>query len=168
MKAPRSEIRDAATPGAPSPRVGGARRSALLDVLAALVALVGLADALYLTVEHLSGRSVRCVVTSGCDEVLQSSYATLPGGIPLAALGALGYFTVFSLATLAAFGYESARSPLVPLVALMLAATLWLFYVQAFVLHAFCAYCLLSALLTTTLAFLVGARWFFNSKRRLT
>ena len=145
--------------------VGGARRAVLWDWLTALVALVGLLDAVYLSVEHLSGRSVRCVIVSGCDEVLQSSYATLPGDIPLAALGALAYFTVFSLATLAAFGYHKARTLLAPLVVLMFAGTLWLLYVQAFVLHAFCTYCLLSAAVTTTLALLLLARRLSGQRR---
>lgn len=148
---------------------GNARRwrESLLDGAIALVALVGLIDAGYLTVEHLSGRSVRCVVTTGCDAVLSSSYATIFGDFPLAALGALAYFTVFSLATLAAFGYGAARGLLLPLVCVMFAAALWLVYVQAFVLRAFCFYCLVSAALTTTLAALVVTRWFFGKRRRL-
>ncbi|MCA1594159.1 MAG: vitamin K epoxide reductase family protein [Acidobacteria bacterium] len=145
----RKQETQAERAGEPTVSRADAGRAVFFDALAALVALVGVFDATYLTVEHLSGRSVRCVVTSGCDEVLQSHYATLAGGIPLAALGALAYFTVFSLATLAACGYKSVRTLLVPLVALMFASTLWLFYLQAFVLHAFCTYCLLSAALTT-------------------
>jgi len=54
----------------------------------ALVSLAGLADALYLTVEHLTGNSVRCTVTSGCSEVLGSAYASI-GGVPVAGLGAI-------------------------------------------------------------------------------
>jgi uncharacterized membrane protein len=134
----------------------GARgRGFWLDAATALVALVGVIDATYLTVKH--GRSVRCMIVSGCDEVLSSSYATI-AGIPVAALGALAYFTAFSLATLAVFGYEGARKALAPLVALMLLATLWFVYLQAFVIKAFCAYCLLSAAITTTLALLVLSR----------
>jgi uncharacterized membrane protein len=137
---------------------GGAAgvRGAWRYAAAACVALVGVLDSVYLTVEHMSGRSVRCVVVSGCDAVLSSGYATVGGSVPLAAVGALSYFLAFSLATLAAFGY-GVRGALAALVALMFAFTLWLLYVQAFVLHAFCAYCLLSAAVTTTLALLVIA-----------
>lgn len=135
------------------------------DALTAALALVGLVDSLYLTVEHLSGRSVRCVVVSGCDAVLQSSYATIGDTVPLAAAGAAAYFTAFSLATLAAFGYRGVRAPLKVLVALMLAATLWLLYVQGFVLHAFCAYCLLSAAVTTALAVIVLLLPMFSRRR---
>ena len=56
-----------------------------LYIAAALLSLLGLADALYLTVEHVTGQSVRCTIISGCSEVLSSPYAVL-AGIPLAAL----------------------------------------------------------------------------------
>ncbi|HEV7857636.1 MAG TPA: vitamin K epoxide reductase family protein [Pyrinomonadaceae bacterium] len=126
--------------------------------IAALLALVGLADAIYLTIEHLTGQSVRCTITSGCDEVLSSPYASIRG-IPLAAFGALAYFTAFSLALLIAFGYERLKTPLRLLVALMFLMALWLLYVQAFVLHAFCQYCLLSAVVTISLSATVAFAW---------
>jgi uncharacterized membrane protein len=131
-----------------------ARRTAILYGVAAFVSLIGLADSIYLTVEHLSGRSVRCTITSGCSEVLSSPYASVRG-FPLAALGAIAYFTVFSLATLAAFGYRGLGKLLTPLVGAMFLTTLWLFYLQAFVIGHFCQFCLLSALVTTTLTVLV-------------
>lgn len=138
------------------------RRSTLLYVIVAIVSLIGLADAIYLTIEHLAGRSVQCTVVAGCSEVLGSAYATI-GGIPLAGIGAIAYFTVFSCATLAVFGYSSARTLLRIVVALMFLATLWLLFVQAFILHAFCAYCLLSAAVTLTLAGLMVAARFIRS-----
>ena len=122
--------------------------------LAMLVSLIGLGDSLYLTVHHLTGQSVRCTVTSGCSAVLSSAYASF-AGIPTAAFGALAYFAAFSLATLAAFGYAWARTGLTLVVAPMLLITLWLLAVQAFVLHAFCQYCLLSAAMTLVLTVLV-------------
>ncbi len=120
-------------------------------VLAAILSLAGLIDATYLTIEHLTGRSVRCTISGGCNEVLQSAYAKI-GAVPTAALGALAYFTAFSLATLIVFGYTRARTPLNILVALMLCASLGLLFVQAFVLHAFCEFCLLSAAITILLS----------------
>ena len=132
------------------------RGALVLDSLAALLALVGLGDAVYLTAQHLLGNSLRCTITSGCSEVLGSSYATV-AGYPLAAVGAVAYFTAFSLATLAAFGYARARGLLALLVASMFLITLWLLYVQAYVLYAFCQYCLLSAAITAALALVVLA-----------
>lgn len=126
--------------------------------LAALLSLAGLADSLYLTVEHLEGRSVPCSVTGGCEEVLTSSYAVI-AGIPLAAVGAAAYFSVFSLATLAIFGYRTAGILLRPLVAVMVLMSLWLFYLQAFVIRAFCQFCLLSAAITIGLMIVVLLAW---------
>jgi uncharacterized membrane protein len=131
-------------------------RTGLFYAVAALLALFGLADAIYLTINHLTGETARCTVTSGCNEVLGSAYATI-GGVPIAAAGALAYFTVFSLATLALFGYRQARTLLAPVVALMLLATLWLLFVQAFVLHKYCEYCLFSAAITLILSGIVVA-----------
>jgi len=127
----------------------------LLPTVIALVSIIGLADAIYLTVEHISGRSVLCTLTSGCSEVLGSPYASIRG-IPLAAMGAFAYFTVFSLAILAVFGYRFASRLLPWLVAAMFLTTLWLLYLQAFVIRHFCQYCLLSALVTVTLTALVS------------
>ena len=119
-------------------------------VVAALLALVGLADALYLTIEHLTGQSVRCTIISGCSAVLSSPYAVV-AGIPLAALGAAAYFTVFSLAILTLFGYPRAATLVRVMVITMFAISVWLMYLQAFVIREFCQYCLLSALITTAL-----------------
>lgn len=120
----------------------------------ACLALVGLADAIYLTVQHVTGQSVRCTIVSGCSEVLSSEYASIKG-IPLALIGAVAYFTVFSLATLAAFGYPLVRKLLPILVGLMFLTTLWLIYLQAFVIGQFCQFCMLSAAVTIVLMVLV-------------
>ena len=116
----------------------------------ALLSLFGLADALYLTIEHITGQSVRCTIISGCSEVLSSPYAVI-AGIPLAVIGAAAYFTVFSLSTLAIFGYRIAGTLLRPLIIAMFFVSVWLIYLQAFVIREFCQYCLLSAVITLAL-----------------
>jgi uncharacterized membrane protein len=131
--------------------------------VAAIVALFGLADGIYLTVEHVTGRTAECIASSGCQDVLSSKYAAI-GPIPLAALGALAYFTAFSVALLAAFGFARCRSLFALLVGLMFAITLWLFYLQAFVLHAFCDYCLFSAGVTTVLTGIAVANAFLRDR----
>ena len=132
-----------------------------LYVFAALIALLGLADGVFLTIEHITGRTAQCIASSGCQDVLSSKYAAF-GPVPLASLGALAYFTAFSLALLAAFGYPKCRTLFALLVGVMFAMTLWLLYLQAYVLHAFCDYCLFSAGVTTTLTIIVIA----NALRR--
>jgi uncharacterized membrane protein len=86
------------------------------------------------------------------------------GSVPLAALGAAAYFVVFSLAILAAFAYPLVKLLLKILLGLMFLTTLWLLYLQAFVIHHFCQYCLLSAAVTTALTLIV----FLSSMRKTT
>jgi len=133
-----------------------ARFRIILSTMAAVISLAGLADATYLTVTHLTGDDLVCGSSWGCSAVLGSVYASV-AGIPTAAFGALAYFVVFSSATLAAFGYARARTLLMLVVMAMFGATLWLLYVQAFILHAFCPFCLLSAAFTFLLAGIVVA-----------
>lgn len=128
----------------------------ILYTLAAIVSLAGLADATYLSVQALTGETLSCGGSPDCFRVLGSSYSKV-GGIPVAMAGAVAYFSVFTLATFAAFGYARARKFLVPLIALMFLATLWFLYLQAFVLHAYCRYCLFSAAITFLLAGLLIA-----------
>lgn len=135
----------------------------VLHIAIALLSLCGLADALYLTVQHITGQSVRCTLVSGCSEVLSSSYAVV-AGYPLAAVGAFAYFSVFSLAVLALFDYPIVGRLLLPLVLAMCVVSLWLIYLQAFVIHAFCQFCLLSAAITFVLTGLSLALWWIRRK----
>ena len=123
---------------------------AKLPLLAAVVALIGLADAIYLTIHHYTGEKVPCSVVEGCEQVLTSSYAEI-AGIPLAIFGAAANFAAFSLAILAAFGNRSMWTLFGVQVSLMLIFTAWLVYLQAFVIEAYCQFCLLSAAITLTL-----------------
>ena len=63
---------------------GSASRLPKLPIAAAIVALAGLVDSIYLTVHHLTAEPVPCSIISGCETVLTSSYAEM-AGVPLAA-----------------------------------------------------------------------------------
>jgi len=132
------------------------RTRIVINLVAACISLAGLADAIYLTVMALTGDTAACGGSAGCFEVLGSMYARM-AGIPVAALGVVGYLAAFSFATFAGFGYKRARGLFAWTVWAMFAMTLWLLYVQAFVLHAFCRYCLFSAAFTFLLAGLAVA-----------
>ena len=128
----------------------------ILYTAVAIVSMAGLADATYLTVQALTGETLSCGGSPDCFRVLGSSFAKV-GGIPVAMLGALAYFSVFSFATFAAFGHGWVRKFLALIVGAMFTATLWLLYVQAFLLHAYCRYCLFSAAITFLIAGLLIA-----------
>lgn len=123
---------------------------AKLPIAAAIVAILGLADAVYLVIHHYNAEPVPCGSGFDCEMVLNSPYAEI-GGIPLAAFGAVAYFVAFSLAILAAFGDRRMWSLFGVQVTLMTCFAGWLIYLQAMVIHAFCQYCLLSAATTVTL-----------------
>ena len=148
----RSRKKDRANQG---PLLSG-RGRVILYTIAAVFCTLGLADAVYLTVVALTGEAAACGGQAGCQEVLGSAYSRI-GKIPLAAFGVLAYFSAFTFATFAAFNYARARMFFMITVGCMFAGTLWLLYVQAFVLHAFCRYCLFSAAITFLLAGLVVA-----------
>lgn len=131
---------------------------AKVPLAAALVALIGLADSIYLTIEHFQGASVPCGITGGCEVVLTSQYATI-AGVPLSMLGAAAYFVAFSLAILAAYGNRLMWKLFGVQAALMAAFSVYLVYLQAFVISnpnvpwrdRFCQFCLLSAATSITL-----------------
>jgi len=133
------------------------RAEIIFYVAAAIVALIGLTESTYLTVIFLSGETAVCGQSPDCFKVLGSAYAKV-GQIPVAGLGALAYFAVFTFAIFAAFDYSRARRFFSWTVFVMFATTLWLLFVQAFRLHAFCRYCLFSAALVFLLTGLVVAR----------
>ncbi len=129
---------------------------AKLPLAAALVALVGLADAVYLTINHYTGEKVPCSVTGGCEAVLTSAWSeiTIPLAeitIPLAAFGAAAYFVAFSLAILAAFGNRPMWKAFGVVASIMGIFSVYLLYVQKFEIKQFCQYCLLSAATSVTL-----------------
>lgn len=134
-----------------------------LPIIASIAALIGLADSVYLTVHHLTAEPVPCSLISGCETVLTSSYAEI-GGIPLAGFGAAAYFAAFSLALLAVFGNRTAWL-LFGIASIGMAAfTVWLLYLQAFVIGAFCQFCLISAATSLTLAVIAVISRFWRQR----
>ncbi len=95
-------------------------RSAIakLPLLAAIVALGGLVDSVYLTVKHFTAGVVPCSIIDGCEQVLTSSYAEM-FGIPTAAFGIAAYLLAFLLAIMTAFGKRQIWMPFGILVSIM-------------------------------------------------
>ncbi len=125
----------------------GGSTIAKLPLAAAIAALAGLVDSIYLTVHHYTAEPVPCSIIEGCEQVLTSSYAEV-AGLPLAGFGALAYFIAFSLALLTVFGDRRMWTLFGVQVTLMAVFTGWLLYVQAVLIEAFCQFCLISAATT--------------------
>jgi uncharacterized membrane protein len=114
-----------------------------IAIIAALIGCFGLIDSGYLTIKHLQGSYIRC--GDACSAVLGSRYAEGVGGVPLAGFGAMAYATVIIAALFAAGGSSLGRRTLAITAITMALVSLWLVYLQGFVIHSFCKYCLASA-----------------------
>jgi len=121
-----------------------------IQFIASLVALIGLADSIYLTVHHYSATAVPCGLTGGCEMVLTSGYSEI-FGLPLGVYGAAAYFVAFALAFLAAYGNALTWKLFGLIATLMAGFSCYLIFVQAYYINAFCQFCLLSALTSMTL-----------------
>lgn len=121
-----------------------------------VVSLIGFADATYLTVKHFLHQIPPCTI-QGCETVLTSSYSVVLG-MPVSLLGAIFYAAVAVLSIV----YIDTKKPqslnaLLFITHLGLIASLWFVFLQAFVIHAWCQYCLASA--ATSAILWVYARW---------
>lgn len=134
-----------------------------LAIIAAVIGCFGLLDSGYLTIKHLQGSYIRC--GDECSAVLGSRYAEGIAGIPLAGFGAMAYAGVIIAALAAAAGSPIGRRFLAVIAPLMALVSLWLLYLQAFVIHAFCKYCLASAAASFILASLVCIDWLSRRPR---
>src|SRR2546422_10445831 len=115
---------------------------------------LGMVDALYLSIKRNAG-PIPCHVTRGCTDVLTSRYSEIVG-IPISWFGVGFYIVMFSLAAFKVF--EDPQYPshgLTGLIFYLAGAALvissLLVGIQAFILKAFCEYCLLSAALVLSM-----------------
>ncbi len=132
------------------------------NFLIAFLSLVGLVDAIYLTIHHYVARPVPCSIVEGCEKVLTSKYATVYN-IPIAIFGAIAYFLVIVLVIFSTFTGKF-RSLLLIQTAIMAGFSAWLVYLQAFVIESFCQFCLLSAGISFALFALVSIKKLYGSK----
>jgi uncharacterized membrane protein len=140
-------------------------RSWALGLLVILVA-VGFADTIYLAAKAATGGPVVCNVVEGCGVVLESKWATI-GGLPTAfyGLGFYGLLAVFAIAY--TIWRDHQMLLLVALVSTIgVIVSAFFVYLQLFVIGAICAYCMLSAVITTAIFGLVWTLvyrdWFYH------
>ena len=124
------------------------------------LALIGILVAAYLTWSHLTNDTVLCAEGGGCDQVRQSTYAEIRG-IPVALIGLLGYLIIL-VALLAERYYPPlAEHSLTLAFGLSLVGTLYsayLTYLELFVIHAICPYCVASAIIMLSIFILAVYR----------
>ena len=131
-------------------------------MLTALVALVGLFVAMYLALYKAGVIGSLVCGTGGCETVQLSRWSML-FGVPVAGWGVLYYATVFAVAFAATTDCWGSV-PAVPLSLLLLTGwgvlfSAWLTYLELFVIHAICRYCVVSACIALLLFTLALFDW---------
>jgi len=115
-----------------------------------IISVLGFTDASFLTIEHYQNIIPPCT-TAGCETVLTSAYSTL-FGIPVALLGMI-YYLIIAIGLFAHI--EGKHEPSLRAVLLLTICgfimSLWFVFTQAFLIHAYCLYCLGSATISTIL-----------------
>jgi uncharacterized membrane protein len=112
----------------------------VLRLAAALVAAAGAAVAGYLTYVHYRPDALVCAGSGGCETVQESQYAEL-AGVPVALLGLLAYAAVLALVV---WDTQVARTLAVAITLSAAGFALYLLVLQAFVIDAWCIWCLVN------------------------
>ena len=119
----------------------------------ALLALVGLFVALYLWLHALGfGGAIKCGASGGCETVQTSPWAVFLG-LPVAFYGVVGYLAVLIVALVslrpAALAQPGWDRLVLGLSSLGVVFTAYLTYVELFLIHAICRWCVGSAVIIT-------------------
>ena len=123
-------------------------------MLVALVALAGVFIALYLTLYKLGYIGTLVCAVGSCEKVQTSKWATFLG-VPVGAWG-VGYYIAVLAMAIAGLTPILAESRglsklMVGVTAIGVLFSLWLTYLELFVIDAICQWCVMSAILATIL-----------------
>jgi len=139
-----------------------------------VIALLGMGVAGYLTFVETTGATAVCGPVGDCNTVNQSEYATLFGLIPVGGLGLFGYIAILAawmvgrlnlgwfshLANFGVFGMALFGNVF----------SIYLTFLEPFVIGATCAWCLSSAIMITLIAWLtwrIGVNAFARFRKEL-
>ena len=132
------------------------------------LALVGIAIAFYDAYTIYNGQALWCPPpVNGCNEVASSPYAHI-FNLPVGYFGVIYHLYMFGLAALLAFDPLSRglRFAALTYAALGVCFSIYFMYLQIAFIHAFCIYCLASAV--TTLLLFIAAISHFRATRTST
>ena len=128
-----------------------------------LVALAGLLDAIYLAYVELTQTEAVCGAVGNCNAVQQSAYAQV-FGVPVGVIGVAAYVAILLVWGVARTARARARRSADALLLLIALAgalfSVYLTFLEPFVIGATCAWCLVSALAMLALLWLTApAGW---------
>lgn len=131
------------------------KKNLIVWIMLAL-SIIGFINATYLAIKVMIGGPIVCYVFSGCDIVTQSSYSKL-FGVPFSAIGSLFYAAMIIVIT-----YYLQRQTKRARIGVICGGlfgglfSLYFFSLQAFVIDAWCFYCVISGTIGTINALLAA------------
>lgn len=142
------------------PPKGRPSRATLSGWAIPLLAVIGLGVAGYLATVEMTHVEAVCGPVGDCNTVQQSAYATLFGVLPIGVLGAVGYVLILAAWLAARLGSSQLQQQATLAVFGMAAAgtlfSIYLTFLEPFVIGATCAWCLTSAVIMTLLLVLTA------------
>ena len=126
-----------------------------------VITLIGLAVSIYMTIYKLTGNETMCIGSGDCNIVNNSPYADVYG-IPVAAFGVGGYLAILAVLILekkgGAFFKQNATMVNFGLGLIGFLFTVYLIYLEIFVIKALCPFCLASQIAMTILFIILVIR----------
>jgi uncharacterized membrane protein len=118
-----------------------------------ILAMLGVLDSIYLLIYKFSGNDKLCLGSGDCATVNYSPYSEIYG-IPVSLLGVIGYAAIVAVLALESRlrllqEYGRLANFGMSLVGVLFSA--YLTYVEAFILHAYCPFCVTSAIIITVI-----------------
>lgn len=124
-----------------------------MDAAVPLLSVVGLGVALYLTYVETQSVEAFCGPVGDCNAVQSSPYSMVWGILPVGLLGAIGYAAILAAWFIARqnWGWVSKYAPLAVFSMALFGAvySIYLTYLELFVILAVCIWCVSSALIVT-------------------
>jgi uncharacterized membrane protein len=137
-----------------------------LRIIAIVTAVIGLAVSTYLSVAKLANKDVLCFVGASDCNIVNSSGYSMWRGIPVAILGVLGYILILAILLILSKQKNESSVIMLALFSVTLFGmlySLYLTYVEIFIIHAICPWCLTSATAMFVL-FIISAIFLGRSK----
>lgn len=129
-----------------------------LDIAIPILSIIGLGAAIYLTYVEVTHARTLCGPVGDCNAVQSSPYAKLFGILPIGLVGAIGYIAILIMWLWRRLRTNSLSKIAGPVMfGMALFGTLfsiYLTYLELFVIHAICIWCLSSAAIITALMLL--------------
>lgn len=118
-----------------------------------LLAVLGAADSTYLLIYKYSSNDKMCLGSGGCSTVNYSPYSEIYG-IPVALLGIVAYAAILAVLLLEPrwkLADEYGRLAVFGMTLVGVLFSAYLTYIEAYVIHAYCPFCVVSAIVITIL-----------------